>query len=318
MNIVTAAQVKGEAQTPWEQIGTDVTGLMTADEALKAGNLDWLVEKRPVLTLDTDGNTVVIPNQWATVRASDDTPLGVVGDVHTLVQNHEAFAWGDGIVDEGGRWERVGDFRGGRHVFASLEIPRHISLPGGDLAPYLLISNGHDGKRSLEAAVHAVRIVCKNTFNMALQGAKHRITIRHATNIEERMAMAAEALGITYKYMEALEQVGKTLAAKKVTEAKAEAILRQVFPVPDSFDTPDRIDMTDFAKALQVWRTSEDLDAIRKTGWGVVQATIEYIDHEVEYKARRWSPGDTRFRALVIGGVAMGKKEKVLAATLAS
>ena len=318
MNIVTAAQVKGEAQTPWEQIGTDVSGLMSAEEALKAGGLDWEVEKRPALTLDKDGNTIVIPNQWATVRASDDTPLGVVGDVHTLVQNHEAFAWGDSIVAEGGRWERVGDFRGGRHVFASLEIPRTISLPGGDMSAYLSISNGHDGKRSLEAAAHAVRIVCKNTFNMAFRGAKNRITIRHATNIEERMAVAAEALGITYKYMEALEKTGKTLAAKKMGDAKVESILRQVFPVPDSFDTPDRIDMTDFGKALNVWRTSDDLDAIRKTGWGVVQAVIEYIDHEVDYKARRWSPGDTRFRALVIGGVAMGKKEKVLAAALES
>lgn len=307
-------------QTPWDQIGDDVSGLMTGDEILAKANLDWTVEKRAALTTDANGGIITVPGQWANVRTSDDKPLGIVGDVHTNVQNADAFAWADSIVaDHGAHWERAGSFRDGRVVFAALEIPKHITIPGddGDIAPFLLISNGHDGKRSLEAAVTAVRVVCQNTLSMALAGAKQRITLRHATNIEERMAVAAEALGITYRYMDALEAAGKTLAAKKVTNAKAEAILRQVFPVPESFDNPDRIDQTDFAKALLVWKNADNLESIRRTGWGVLQAAVEYIDHEVDYRARRWSPGDTRFRQLVIGGVAQTKKQRALTAALA-
>lgn len=308
-------------QTPWDQIGTDVSGLLTAEEMLKKAGLDWSVEKRPALTFKGDGSTTVaIPNQWAVVRTDTDEPLGVTGDVHTNVQNLDAFLWGDTIVAEhGAHWERAGDFRGGRVVFGALEMPKHIMLPGEEeIAPYLLISNGHDGKRSLEAAVTAVRVVCQNTLALALESAQRKITLRHATNIEDRMALAAETMGITYRYLDRLEETAKTLISKKVTNAKAEAILRAAFPVPESFDTPDRIENTDFAKALAVWKTADNLEAIRKTGWGVLQAVIEYIDHDIEYKARRWSPGDTRFRTLVIGGVVAEKKNKALVAALAS
>lgn len=307
-------------QTPWDELGTGVAGLMTADEALAKAGLDWTVEKRPALTFASDGSTVVpIPNSWAVVRTSDDKPFGVTGDVHTLVQNADAFAWGDSIVaDQGAHWERAGSFRDGRVVFMALEFPDHIMLPGGDeLLPYLLISNGHDGKRSLEAAVTAARVACINTLTYAIKGAARKITLRHATNIEERMTVAADALGITYKYLDALKATAETLVAKKITAAKAEAIIREVFPVPESFDTPDRIDMTDFAKALAIWKNADNLESIRKTGWGVVQAIGEHIDHGTEYRARRWSPGDTRFRSLVIGGVAMSKKDKALRVALA-
>lgn len=304
---------------PWHGLGVQKDGLQTSEEMLVAAGLDWEVEKRDVLVATSGGYTKV-PGQWVSVRMTDEAPLGVTGDVHTLVQNHEAFSWGDQIVaDEGAKWETAGSLRGGRIVFMSMEMPKHIIIPGddGEIIPYLLISNGHDGKRSLEAAVTPVRTVCKNTLNLALDQAKQRVTLRHATNIEERMAVAAEALGITYRYMDALERTATRLVGKKVTDAKAEAILRQVFPVPESFDTPDRIDMTDFAKALAVWKNSDNLDSIRKTGWGVVNAVAEYLDHEVEYRARRWTPGDTRFRALVIGGVAMNKKNAALRAATA-
>jgi phage/plasmid-like protein (TIGR03299 family) len=301
-------------------LGYNVEGLMTAEEALAKAGLDWTVEKRPALTFAGDGSTVItVPNQWAAVRTTDDHPLGITGDVHTLVQNVDAFAWGDSIVaDQGAHWERAGSFRDGRIVFMALELPEHIMLPGEDeIVPYLLISNGHDGKRSLEAAFTGMRVACINTLTYALKNAARKITLRHATNIDERMAVAAETLGVTYKYMDSLRETATRLATKKITNAQGEAILREVFPVSESFDTPDRIDMTDFAKALAIWKNADNLESIRKTGWGVVQAVGEYIDHEVEYRARRWSPEDTRFRSLVIGGVAMSKKDKALNAALA-
>lgn len=307
-------------EVPWHGLGNKIESLATSEEMLVAAGLDWEVEKRDVLVPLKESGYRKIPNQWGVVRATDEEPLGVTGDVHAFCQNRDAFAWGDEIVaDEGAYWETAGSLRGGRIVFMSMEMPKHIIIPGddGEIVPYLLITNGHDGKRSLEAAVTPVRTVCKNTLNMALADAKQRITLRHATNLDERMAVAAEALGITYTYMDALEATAKRLAAKKMSQARVEEVLRSVFPVPESFDTPDRIDMTDFAKALAVWKNSDNLESIRKTGWGVVNAVAEYLDHEVEYRARRWTPGDTRFRALVIGGVAMNKKNAALRTALA-
>lgn len=307
-----------ERRLPWEEVGVEVDGLMTAREALVKAELDWEVEKRPVFIASGSNGRgrTRIPGQVASVRVHDEYPLGVTGSVHTLVQNLEAFEWGDEIVADmdGANWHWAGSLRGGRMVFMALTLPKSVIIPGDDgkVLSYLLITNGHDGKRSLEAAVTAIRDSCTNALNVTLQGAPRRIILRHATRIDERMANAAETLGMTYRYMDALQATGERLVKKSLVEKQVEEILRKVWPVPETFDNPERIDQTDFARALKTWRTSDNIANVRGTAWGVLQAVAEYIDHGQEYRARRWSPADTKMRSIAIGGVAMGKKNKAL------
>ena len=301
---------------PWHGLGTPVEGLMTSAEALAKAELDWAVEKRAATFVPAGGGFAVVPGYNVVVRATDQKPLGIVGSVHTTVQNADAFAWGDQIVaaEDGAHWETAGSLRDGRVVFMSMEIPASVKVPGddGEIKPYLLITNGHDGKRSLEAAITPVRTVCMNTLNLGLRLATRKITIRHATKISDRMGEAAEVLGVTYKYMAALQATADRLMLKKVTDAQVEEILRKVWPVGKTFDNPERLDMTDFAGALKVYRTSPNLANIRGTGWAVLNAVAEYTDHVMDYSARRWSPADTKMRSLTIDGVGMRRKQKAL------
>lgn len=306
---------------PWHALGTKTENpLSTAEEMLAAAGLDWTVEKQEIFT-HFGGMEHTVADRFATVRQTDGMPLGIVGATYRIVQNREAFAWADSLVDSGAaKYETAGSLFKGRRVFLSMELPEGISIPGdtGDVKPYILITNGHDGTTVLQGSVTMVRVVCANTWTLALAGATRTFRIRHSGSIDGKLAAAREALGITFTYVGNFQKVAEALMLQKVAESQVEAILRTAFPVPESQDRPDRIDNSDFAKAFNVYRSATNLDPIRGTGWSVLQATGEYLDHVVDYHGRRYSDLDVRMDSIIYDGPAAQKKQRVLDLVLAS
>lgn len=299
---------------PWHGLGTKTeTALTTAEEMLVASGLDWEVVKTPILTR-WDGNDVLVPNSWANVRQSDGSVLGVVGDVYQNVQNRQAFAFADNLVDSGAaKYETAGSLFGGRRVFLSMELPEGISVPGdeGEVKPYILLTNSFDGSSNLIGAVVMVRVVCANTLTMALAGAKRTFKIRHSGSIDGKIAAAREALGITFRYVDVFSEIAGKLALAKVTEKQIDKILEEAFPIPETQKDPDRIELSDFYKVREVYRTASNLDPIRGTAWAVVQAAGEYLDHTIDYHGRRFSDLDVRMDSIIYDGPAAAKKQRV-------
>ena len=75
----------------WHKLGQIVDRYPTSAEAIKFAGLDYIVEKRPLFTYDTENHTadpdtdliipeISVPNYFATVRADTDQVLGVVGN----------------------------------------------------------------------------------------------------------------------------------------------------------------------------------------------------------------------------------------------
>jgi len=295
---------------PWHGLGVKTANpLSTAEEMLVAAGLDWTVSKEPIRT----ESGVVIPDLYATVRNIDLAALGVVGRAYRPVQNAEAFGWADMLVDSGeAKYETAGSLFGGRRVFLSMELPDGIHVPGdeGEVKPYILVTNSHDGSSPLIGAVVLVRVVCSNTLTMALAGATRTFKIRHTGSIDGKIAAAREALGITFAYLARFEEASRVLATTPVTDRQVDRLFKSTFPVPPMQQTPDRIDQSDFAKVREVYRTSENLDPIRGTAWGVLQAVGEYVDHVIDYNGRRFDTLDVRANSLLYGGPAAQRKQK--------
>lgn len=300
---------------PWHALGTKTENpLSTAEEMLVAAGMDWEVRKTP-MTTTFDGQFVQVPNTWANVRQSDGAVLGVVGDAYQILQNRAAFAFADNLVDSGAaKYETAGSLFGGRRVFLSMELPEGISVPGdeGEVKPYILVTNSHDGSSPVIGAVVMVRVVCNNTLTAALAGAKRTFRVRHTGSLEGKIQAAREAMGITFTYVEQFSEIAGRLAMTKVTEKQIDKILRAAFPIPETQDTPDRIEQSDFWKVRDLYRTTENLDPIRGTAWAVLQATGEYLDHVVDYHGRRFSDVDVRMDSIIYDGPAAARKQKVL------
>lgn len=308
---------------PWHGLGTKVDGLQTADAALVAAGLDWAVLQSPATYSPghlSDGRIVgdiQVPGRMVNYRASDGAFLGIVGDGYQIVQNSEAFDWADSLVDSGeAKYETAGSLFGGRRVWLSMELPEGIHVPGddGEVKPYILITNGHDGATALQACVTMVRVVCANTWTLGINRATRRFKIKHSGSMDGKLAQAREALGITFAYVDAFQVAASALVEKPVTEKQAERVFLSVFPIPErAKGRPDKMAEEQFGKVLDLYRSSDNLQNIRGTAWGVLQAVGEFVDHEMVYRGRVFDAADVRMDSILYDGPAAEKKQKAFA-----
>jgi phage/plasmid-like protein (TIGR03299 family) len=316
----------GDRGLPWwvntsedrARIKTELDGLATGPRIRVAAGLDWSVEKEAIRT----ESGVVIPDRFATVRQDTKAPLGVVGRSYTVVNNDALDEWGDALVDASdAKYETAGSLRGGRVVFYSMEL-NHLEINvGGDavdeaIKVFLLLTNTHDGSRSLEALITPVRVVCANTLTMAMHAATASFRLRHIGSMDGKIMAAREALGITFRYVDALKANAEKLILKQVVDAQVFDIMsKAVWPVDPEW-TPDRMDRSAAVKAFDLYRSADNLANIRGTAWGALNAVAEYADHEAAFAARgAGSTADVRASSILYGN-AKRAKERALTALL--
>ena len=84
-------------ETPWHRLGVVTDSALTSSEAIVQSGLDWTVSVRPLVTFGSDGQTegklIDVPDNYATVRDSDESVLGVVGKRYEPIQNIECFSF---------------------------------------------------------------------------------------------------------------------------------------------------------------------------------------------------------------------------------
>lgn len=302
--------------TPWHGLGTPVENLMTAAEALEASGLDWTVE------FDTVQSSAgrIFPNKRMTVRSTDGAPLGIVGDRYQIIQNKDAFAFADNLVDSGeAKYETAGSLHGGRRVFLSMELGHlDINVKGddSDTKMYLMLTNSHDSATAAEGVITPIRTVCRNTLNLALSTAKASFKIRHTGDITAKLLQARTALGISFKYAEDFGRLAERLALKKVTDAQVLEILRTaVFPIDEERASDERLAEHSSTLAMENYLHSDNLDPIRGTAWGALNGIAEFIDYGMTYRGKANSDEDVRAGSL-LWGTAQGKKQVALKALL--
>jgi phage/plasmid-like protein (TIGR03299 family) len=304
---------------PWWTDGSDPRGrgldaLATSEEMAEASGLNWGVNLTNIALANGPFAGREFDERFATVRDSDGFWLGVVGRNYQIIQNSDAFAFGDNLVDSGeAKWETAGSLNNGRVVFMSMEL-NHLDLrlegehPEGDIKTYLLLSNAHDGSRALEADITKVRTVCKNTLNVAVGSATRRFKIRHSGSTDGKIEAARKALGIAFTYDKAFEAAANRLLDKRLVDEQVQAIFRKVWPIDVEEATEGRLETHASTLAFETYKTSADLDPIRGTAWAALNAVAEYVDHEQQYRGRYQSIEDVRAQS-ILWGSARGRKQ---------
>lgn len=295
--------------TPWHGLGTKVDGILTAKEALTAGSLDWLVEKRPIYA-QRGGEFVPIPDRFETVRDRDEKTLGIVASDYKLIQNIEAFEFFDTVVDSGeAKYETAGSLFGGKRVWLTALLGDDIMVDGSDAHRlYLLLTTSHDGSRALTAAVTMVRAVCNNTVTFGINSAKSVWSMTHKQTLEGKVEEARKSLGLGFKYAEEFEKAVQEMLEIEVTNDKFKAIVEGV--LPEQKRQKDK----NVASLMNIFENEPTVTEATGagTGWGAYNAMTFWLGHAREVRSL-----EARMTSEV-GGFGAKLREKTKTAILAS
>jgi phage/plasmid-like protein (TIGR03299 family) len=288
----------GGRQPAWHGLGNVISDdVVTAQQALTLGGLDWTVEKIPLvglLTLPTGEEVEIdVPSHMATVRLDrvEQGPLGVVGNDAYVLQNEELLDFCELLQDtDEAIFHTAGSLRGGRIVWALCRLSKGVKIAGMEdeaIDPFLAMVNAHDGSRALTGVVTPVRVVCMNTVNLAISRAVRAWKVRHTPGMKFKLNDAREALGIAFTYMAQFEETGNQLVRAKMTKADFAQFLENLIPYTPEMaasvgvGNPSRAarNVDEARQMVQtLYETSPNLENIRRTKWAAVNAVAEYVD----------------------------------------
>ena len=290
----------------WHRLGTPVGHAMTAEEALKSAHLaNWNVRKRPVWAdIREDGGEcrgLVVPGQYATVFDNPIngkvTPIGVVGERYTPIQNESMTDFSNALVDESGsHFETAGSLRNFSQTFITMKLPKHMVLTDLDGRTdqtdwYLALFNSHDGSSSMFAITTTVRVVCANTASFAISGAKNKFSVRHTSGYRNSVQEARETLKLAFAYEEAFEAEARALFEQPFTSDNMSVFAQELVELgkaePGSATETRRRNEAGAIHKLFVESPTIKGTAIAGTKYAAFNAVTEYVDHFQTVKGGR-------------------------------
>lgn len=207
----------------WHGLGTIVNNVLSANEALRLGGLDFKVNKSPsIQRLSSSGSEYISKRSFFTYRTDTNKILGEnLGNLYTVIQNFEAFEIVNEILQSGtASIETAGAINGGATVFICMKLNKDVIVNGNDITKqYLVIANAHDGSKALTVLFTNIRVVCNNTLSAALsESRKEQIKLRHTTNIVDKLRDAATVLKVIKDNTEMNEKNYNEMAALKISK----------------------------------------------------------------------------------------------------
>lgn len=148
--------------------------------------------------------------------------LGAKGKKDEKIQKNSIVGSKEGIL-----YETAGALGKGERIFITAKLPDYIRVGRNDcIEKYLFLTTSHDGYGSITAAFTPTRIVCNNTLNAALRNKTNCIRIKHTANVQDRLKIAHQLLGISNQLANELEGVFNQWAKIRVTDNEVKRLIQ--------------------------------------------------------------------------------------------
>lgn len=260
---------------PWMKLGTTLDqDVMTSEEAVKQGGMDFTVSMQPCIQRLASGEYVEMPSRKIVVRDDTEEAFDVVSDGYTVLQYGEAFDFLDEISP---KFVAAGTLKGGKQGFVVVQAPetRSISLLGGDDPHdlFVVVRTSHDRSRAVEAMVMPLRERCMNQLGLQsfTAGVDNRWAIPHTSTMKDKLAVAQQSILKLDLYVDALKDTAERLASVPFSVETGEALIRRVLP-----DRPKTDEVV--TRIIDLWQNADTV-GYAGNGWGLVNAVSDYFDH---------------------------------------
>jgi phage/plasmid-like protein (TIGR03299 family) len=291
----------------WHGLGTVVADALCSEDAIRAACLDWHVRQYPVFARLDDGRELET-DRVANVRTDTGRVLGVVSKDYVPLQNRDAFAFLDSLVEDGSlRYETAGAVKEGRQIWLLARMPGSLAPAGtsDEILPYALLTNAHDGSRAITVLPTTVRVVCNNTLCLAIRkGEGQLLKIRHEGDIASKIETARQCLGLVNQRLDAFHEQITALAARDLSVPGASRYFQRLFPIEGELTDRQRDKNGEILSLLldNFVNDKNTLPGVTGTAWGAFNAVSEFADHQrtirVPSDAQR---AENRFLSVVQG-----------------
>jgi phage/plasmid-like protein (TIGR03299 family) len=265
----------------WHGLGLIIEDAPNSADALRIAGLDWQVKMGDAMLQTPDGQ-LIKTDKKVTYRDSDNAILGVgMSENYTIVQNNEAFAFTDELIGTGDvRYETAGSLDGGKKVWMLAQMP-DFSVLGDKMESYLLFSNSHDGSSSVKVTMTNIRVVCQNTLQMALSGAKRQWSFVHKGDFAAKVHEAQVTLANANKYNELFVEEAERVAKMKISGEQLKKFMDFMFPIEDDGEYTERKAKNQMylREAFLKAHNMDDLGNIKWTAYGLYNAASDFITH---------------------------------------
>lgn len=303
-------------------------------EARRLAGLDWEPIEVPVYlgqpeTPDTifgGEQPLNVPTQiqgWkGLIRSDNRFLLHVHQDSYEPFANAELGPLVETFLDEPEvKYETAGVLNGGRQVWVLLRLANPFEIPGdpaGAALSYLAVQNSHDGSGALRAQRTQIRIVCANTSAAAdRESARHGLeySFRHTSNMRDRIEEAKAAINGLREDQIRYREWAEELLGIRITPEQRELFISEFVPDPPAESLISVRVRNNIERARGQVRKILDSPTTQDTAhtaYGLVQASIEYLDH-----ARNARTQESRFRRTMLSTDGMKRTAEKLAREVA-
>lgn len=275
----------------WHRLGTTLPDeALTAEQVMTIGHLGgWNVRKVPIFA-QTPVGRIQVPGRAAVIRDNPIVPgqidvIGDVGEDYGIIQNEQHAAFLNALVEESGAiFDTAGALdANGRRVFITMKLPGHMKVGGVDRVDLKIAAlNAHDSSMSFKFLVTPIRVVCGNTWNMAVRNHSAMFSVRHRANAVKNVAIeeARKALDLTFTYLDDVQQVSEQLVNTTLTQARFEEIIAREFgPDEDASKAAVTRGERKIDEMNRLFADAGTQAEIRNTAWAGLNALTEWFDH---------------------------------------
>ena len=274
----------GTEGTPWHGLGTVIEKGAKIEQIAEAAALNWPVIMTPS-QFTFRGKLYTDERHQHMVRGDTMAVLDVTGPGYVPHQNIEVLEFFQEYLTAGDMFiDTAGSLDGGRMIWVLAKMEKGFTLPGKDkVGGYILLANPHVYGKGMIGKVTFIRVVCRNTIMMALNGSGKSIKVWHTQEFNKaRRDQAKENLGIAKERLDAFKEDAEKLVAVTLPLEDAIKLIAEVFD-PAKVERPLEQQGRTVNRIIELYNGAgmgATLVSAKDTMWGLLNAATQFIDHE--------------------------------------
>lgn len=316
---------------PWHRLGTQVHKDMSIENALALSGSDDTVLPITLMGVNPDTGEADVPiEDQVGIWSNKYGNIATASPSYEIMQRREILELAHEIVgldvQDSAHIDTIGNIgERANKFFAYIRVPDLVIDPNGiadTIERGLFVATSFDGTLPNVIGESAIRVVCDNTLKMALGKASNLIKVRHTVNAEERIRVAALALGYIGEVEKALTEKAMKMLAVEDGERALRFAMDAIWPIDDK-DLPEstktrRMNERGDVRLLFEGKDNLNVDKVGNNGWAAYNAIVEYFDHARSVRGGNGRTLLKRSEAAVLPGQVVDKKMRVSDLVLAS